>query len=214
MSSKKRSKRVDAPLPPLSDGSFDWRYAGECDPSRVHATVHEMMRDRGYSEPEPPNVGHVDDALCAFRALRDDRPLYAWAIRRGVKMGIKQLREVQEVSEQSGGASGADVVIISEMEATPAAGNATGEAEDPAPELFLLKAVYFNRTRHEMQPRFRRLTDAEAGEVADKYMVAEDAWAIMRRSDPVARYFGWPAGTVVECTRRFSNTVYYRKVAP
>jgi DNA-directed RNA polymerase I, II, and III subunit RPABC1 len=69
-------------------------------------------------------------------------------------------------------------------------------------EIFERKEVMINITEHVLVPKHRPLSLEEKKELLDRYKVKDSQLPRILRDDPVVRYLGVDAGTVLEITRR------------
>lgn len=81
-------------------------------------------------------------------------------------------------------------------------------------EKFAEAELLFNITTHELVPQHRALNEDEKSEVLNLYGKSESFPTILI-SDPVARYYGWTRGQMIEIKRRSETAgsyTFYRKV--
>jgi len=69
-------------------------------------------------------------------------------------------------------------------------------------ELFFEKDLYRNITQHCFYAPHRALTDVEEAAILKKYKCEKTNFPILLKSDPVARYFHWKVGTMVQTETR------------
>ena len=85
-------------------------------------------------------------------------------------------------------------------------------------ELFHEEELFRNKTKHALYAPHRGLSPEEEAKMLKKFRVAKDRLPTIRRlDDPIARYFGWEVGTVVEIRVQPAGSqepfIYYRVVA-
>ena len=74
-------------------------------------------------------------------------------------------------------------------------------------ELFLEENLQFNITKHELQPRFERLSTSEATEFKKHWMKYET----MKLNDPIARFYNYVKGDVIRVIRK-NGLISYRMI--
>jgi DNA-directed RNA polymerase subunit H (RpoH/RPB5) len=84
-------------------------------------------------------------------------------------------------------------------------------------ELFYEQELYRNKTRHALYVPHRALNDDEEQAILKLYRCKKENFPLIRRrSDPIARYFGWAVGRIVEISHRPGGSQepfkYYRVV--
>jgi DNA-directed RNA polymerase subunit H (RpoH/RPB5) len=86
--------------------------------------------------------------------------------------------------------------------------------QDDDVEIFKCSELMFNVSRHSMVPQAAVVTDVPA--LLTKYNTTLCKLPCIYNTDPLARYWGWPVGTVLQMTRELlgSTQVYYRLVIP
>lgn len=75
-------------------------------------------------------------------------------------------------------------------------------------ELFAEKDLQYNITKHRYQPKFDPLTMEEALELKKTY---GNSFPIMRKDDPIAKFYNYQKGDIIRITRN-SGYVSYRVV--
>ena len=77
-------------------------------------------------------------------------------------------------------------------------------------ELFAEEDLQYNITKHYLQPVFEKLPPIEAEEFKKKYGLK---FGVMRRDDPIARFYDYNRGDVIRVTRGKTNKfITYRLV--
>jgi DNA-directed RNA polymerase I, II, and III subunit RPABC1 len=72
-------------------------------------------------------------------------------------------------------------------------------------ELFAEEDLQYNITKHRFQPIFERLTEEEANEFKKKYGLN---FAIMRKEDPIAKFYNYQRGDIIKITRKNGYVTY------
>lgn len=70
-------------------------------------------------------------------------------------------------------------------------------------ELFHISEVQFNPTKHQFVPKHLKIPKTGHSEI-DKY-------PILKRTDPIAKFYGFKIGDLIQITRK-DGTIYYRVV--
>jgi DNA-directed RNA polymerase subunit H (RpoH/RPB5) len=127
------------------------------------------------------------------------------------KVGIKALRAIAEARPDGG------TVCVVSVEGPTA--YTRREAKDAGRDVqFLLyRQLYNDLSSHSMVPAHRRLPAHEQAEVAKRYNITDPSqWPRLLLRDPVAVFYDFSIGDVVEVTRRGTgmqgSTKYYRRV--
>jgi DNA-directed RNA polymerase I, II, and III subunit RPABC1 len=66
-------------------------------------------------------------------------------------------------------------------------------------ELFSEEELTINITKHVLQPTFERLSEDKAKEFKKKYGIK---FAILLKSDPISKFYGYEIGDVIKITRK------------
>ena len=161
---------------------------------RVVTTCFQMLVDRAHS-----NVRRAPSALDAIEQGRpvveaDGAEVY---VSPEDRVSVKALRQLVERSPDG------EKVVVSTGGPTPFA-----RKEMRSIQFFSARELYVNLTRHSLVPAHERVDSPPDGvEVANL--------PLMLPTDPLVRYYAWPAHTVVRFERTFHGhepTTYYRAV--
>lgn len=129
-----------------------------------------------------------------------------------LSLGVKTVAALAEVVEQR---RLAHVVLVSDQKWTHPARMQLLHLSPFSVEHFDCLSLSIVVPRHALVPPHRALSASEAAEVNARYRCG---WSkINPDTDPVARYYAWPAGTLVEVTfasRTNGLTTEYKIVAP
>jgi len=82
-------------------------------------------------------------------------------------------------------------------------------------QMYLLKELLYNPSKHQLVPLHERMDDTEINELLDKYMLKNrNQLPVILRSDVMARYLGLKPGEVVRITRynETSGKYFYYRV--
>jgi DNA-directed RNA polymerase subunit H (RpoH/RPB5) len=188
--------------------------------SHVLPALHTMIVTRGYQivssealRQMPPYVvhGHMIDAsvTIAMNSAGDILGCFAPTI---VKIGIGHARKIimtiRAWSIQS-------IIMVLHQPLTPVARTELASVRE--------NMVFYNETElsknavwHQGSPKQRALTPAERSAFLLRYKLTPDQLPVMYKTDVVAKYYGWPTGTLVQCIRSFGGStephVYMRVV--
>ena len=179
-----RGIRVAVPLVMWSD----WR--GEV------AVLQEMLTDRRCTALR--NIGHGTDPLlvCSCRSAKGELCLAYFT--QETKVGVKTLRAVRSECKAAGGAH---LILVAPEGLTHFASRELAVEDGLHVEIFRKDELSFNVTKHRLVPPHRLLSAAERRQVLASLGCKPSALPKLRASDPVARYYGWPAGSVVRIDR-------------
>jgi DNA-directed RNA polymerase subunit H (RpoH/RPB5) len=81
-------------------------------------------------------------------------------------------------------------------------------------QYFKVEELLFNPTKHELVPPHRKLSNDEAKNIMDKYMIkSKGQMPLIQHTDVIAKWIGLKQGDLVEITRYNENSgeyYYYR----
>ena len=160
------------------------------------AVLQQMLTDRRYTALR--SIGHGTDPLlvCSCRNLKGEACLvYAT---QEVKVGVKTLRRVRVESKATGAAH---LILLTREGLTHFATRELQVDVGLVTEIFRKEELSFNVTQHRLVPPHRLLTAAERRRVLAVLESKAGALPKLRASDPVARYYGWTAGSVIRIDR-------------
>lgn len=186
---------------------------------RVYAICVTMLRARGYVAVEGSAVEMLDRMTAGepvMRGRESDRgrpDLVVYFHCTDTRVGIQTVRDIESAAEGSGG-DPAEVLIVSLEGPTSFTRRDVGDRV----QFMCYRHLMYDLSRHCMVPPHRLLSAAEAASATDRFEVREPAhWPQLPFSDPVAQYYGFKHGDLVEILRHGAGTnglsVYYRMVA-
>ena len=189
---------------------------------RVYRTIHQMLRDRGYSVPEAAlsislsdftstfaSAGIVADRsalnLTISHALNGERLFVFFP--EDLSLGIKPIRQYLEKMNEQGVYR---AIIVYKGTLTPSASKVM---QSMAPK-YLLEAfsqdqLVVNITEHVLVPQHIPIGDEEKKALLQKYHLKETQLPKILLSDPVARYYGLRRGQVVKIIRNSETAGRY-----
>lgn len=178
--------------------------------SRYVTVCHEMLQARGYVVDNTS----VDDCL---RRVQQSEPMLFGSKPCGAtivvftdieeRTGIKKVRQLLEAHATSA------FICVSIDGPTPFTRREFINVDEI--QFFHLKELIHNVTKHELNPTFTALDDQQQKQVADQYCMKDSDWIQISFSDPIAKYYNWPVGTIVKVERRGlsqDSSIVYRKV--
>ncbi|KAJ3190363.1 DNA-directed RNA polymerases II 24 kDa polypeptide (RNA polymerase II subunit 5) [Gaertneriomyces sp. JEL0708] len=183
---------------------------------RVWKTVHELVKDRGYSVSDRELELSLDEFKAthirgdvvdrqnltflvagATEELKDQSLLVFFTEDESV--GIKPIRKIAErmVSQNIFRA-----IIIYQKNMTPSANKVIQEmAPKYIMDLFQESELLVNITKHSLVPPHEVLSDAEKKTLLERYRLKESQLPRIHPTDPIARYYGLKRGQVVRIIR-------------
>lgn len=195
------------------------------------ATLREMLHDRGYRDVPEFNTQEIErtlrpldlaDSVKAQRIMNsysftvtnafDEELSVYWLCGKIGKNSETLDRVRQKLSQKERPHT---LLFVKFENCTISAPAKKDLATIPATiEYFDSAEILFNLTKHESQPKFKVLTQAEAEEVKRKYGASGDKFPKMRWDDPIRRYYGMNVDDIIQI-KRFSENgreISYRVV--
>ena len=174
---------------------------------RAFATLREMLEDRGFGCASLESVSDLqlrelvlrspvfslDLDLTTERGEGDDANVHF-----RILFHLLPKIKVADVARRFHGSDNNIMVVRDKM--TPSSQKGL---KDVPHELFELRELQYNVTRHSLVPRHDIVTDGgeEAGILRDHGLKAKTQLPLISRADPVARYLGLRPGQLVRVTR-------------
>lgn len=171
---------------------------------RIVTTCTEMLRDRGCTDVEAPADWRLeaDPPQPAVHGTTPAGRRTAVYLYPEERVSVKWLRQVLEAE-----AGGTALVVVSPDGPTPFARKECDVQGHPV-QFLSAREVCVNVTKHHLVPRHAIVAAPPPG-------VEPHHLPKLPESDPVARYYHWPVGTIVRVERRFGGheaTPYFRIV--
>ena len=180
--------------------------------ARAAAVVKEMLHDRGLELGELATIGDSEirrlaETLDFFHLRAGDRDV-VFVTR---KLKTQDLQKAASALDEAR----RDRAILVVTEKPASFHRATVEAYyGKEAEIFSLRELQFNVSRHALVPPHKKLSDAEVREVLRTYMLTDKkALPSILSSDPMAKYTGARPGDVLRIERpspTAGRTVFYR----
>lgn len=187
----------------------------------LHVTEMLQMRGDDTSEFEEhgdavPRPRYYTDPTRII--LNTDKTTVFFALSKEVlKELLKEFKEVEDFEEEYKTKN--FIIVVMELPSsttmnTLLARDKTLQQNGGMLQVFTLKELLYNPSKHVLVPEHKKLTEEEAKEVLDKYMIKSKAQLPqIHRTDVMARWLGLRHGDVVRITR-FNPTsgeyYYYR----
>lgn len=187
----------------------------------LHLTEMLQMRGEDTSEFEEhgdavPRPRYYTDPTRII--LNTDKTTVFFALSKEVlKELLKEFKEVEDFEEEYKTKN--FIIVVMELPSsttmnTLLARDKTLQQNGGMLQVFTLKELLYNPSKHVLVPEHKKLTDEEAKEVLEKYMIKSKAQLPqIHRTDIMARWLGLRHGDVVRITR-FNPTsgeyYYYR----
>jgi len=182
---------------------------------RMVKTTLEMLKDRGYRVDEELMNSEFDDFILTYGSPIDLSKLNKDLIYENeanekimvfYELKSKITKElILEISRQIQNNSLKRFILVVHKSLHSASSmkriNQFNAKKDSLIEVFTHQQLLFNITRHILVPKHVPLTPEQKAEVLATYKITEDKIPVMFVTDPVAKYFGVKAGTVMEITR-------------
>ncbi len=172
-----------------------------------------MLRDRGCSGLRPVGSGRDPLLLCSCRDERGATMLVY--VTEEPKVGVKTVRRLREEAQR---ASATHLLLLCPEGLTPFAAKELKEADGESEvEVFRKAELAYCVARHSLVPPHVPLNAAERRELLARLACKPGALPKLKESDPVARHYRFPPGTVVRVDRRIGTLEcepYYRVVVP
>lgn len=173
--------------------------------------LEQMLQDRSYTEIRPIGTG-VDPALVF--SCQDCKGLLLSYVTNETKVGVKSLRKLREECRRNGSKH---LILLCPDGLTPFATKEIDllDKDELDIEVFRKYELSFCVMRHCLVPPHTALSPAEKKELLATLGSNASCLPKIKQTDPVAKYYHYPLGTVV-CIRRHIGTLeeetYYRLV--
>jgi DNA-directed RNA polymerase subunit H (RpoH/RPB5) len=186
----------------LSSSSF---YSGAMDMrswARQIGVIEQMLLDRGCTELKAVGTGVDPVLLCTCRDER--REPMAVFLTDEPKVGVKSVRKLREDAQRAGTKH---ILFGCPDGLTPFATKELKEDDgsEVVVEVFRKAELAFCLARHTLVPPHQLLSGQERKELLAHLGCKASALPKLKESDPVARYFRFPTGSVVRIDRRIGN---------
>lgn len=162
--------------------------------TKAQEIAKEMILQRGYMivEDEPGRIlATVPEGYQIAVFLSDN-----------AKISVNDMKEFVSIMNE---AQIEHVIIVYKEDVTTQARQFIEKQEKYIMELFAQEDLQYNITKHVLQPTFEKLLNAEALELKQKFGLK---FAIMKREDPIAKFYFYQKGDVIKITRTGGYITY------
>lgn len=150
-------------------------------------------------------------SILGFTHNRTETVELVFVLRKQIKPIVSVLRLLQTVASKN---ESSHNIVVSETKPTYSASKLL---EDSGIEHFVYTDLLFPVILHSMVPPHRLMTEGETVEKLRSIGVRREQLPRIKRSDPVAKFYNFPAGAVIEIHRRNGlqqRSLFYRLVSP
>lgn len=175
----------------------------------VRGNVIDMLRDRGYEMDDNPNK---EEFSVMYRNneydILNDKVL-VYFIKDSKNVSKKDLETIV-----SKGVNYDKIIIISKEKCTPSVEKELMSQQYSHVELFIYQNLLMNISKHIYQPKFRVLSNEEVEEFLKSNKLKKTELPIIKKSDPIARYYGLRGGQVIKIIRQSPSAgegIFYRR---
>lgn len=198
-------------------------YGGGYDIDIVRTHIREMLEVRG------DDVSYIEehgDAVARpryyteFIELNTDKTTVMFALTKEVLKDVaKEFKEIDDVAEIVEKYNNTPNFIIVVIDPPSSASNNLFIAKDKELgaiggmlQLFQLRELMYNPSKHELVPKHEKLSEADAKNIMETYMIkSKTQMPLIHRTDVMARWLGLRHGDIVKITRynETSGEYYY-----
>jgi DNA-directed RNA polymerase subunit H (RpoH/RPB5) len=165
---------------------------------RAHNICLEMLKQRNYEI-----IGVEDDKIFA---LKPDQQQMIVFFSDTLKFNIKNVKVYIALMDELEIFHG---IIVYKEGITSFTKKAIEQTADIKLELFAEEDLQYNITKHRFQPKFEKLSVEETESMKTHYDALK--FPIMRKTDPICRFYNYERGDIIKITRS-SGFVAYRIV--
>jgi DNA-directed RNA polymerase subunit H (RpoH/RPB5) len=168
--------------------------------SPSYQTCLEMLQQRGYE------ITEKDDSTRILAIKPDGNPMVVF-FTDVPKFNVKNVQVYISVMNDM------DIfhaIIVYKDSVTSFTRKAVSKSLEMKLELFAEEDLQYNITKHRLQPSFEKLPSDEAEKFKQKY---GNKFGVIKKDDPIARFYGYDRGDVIRVTRgKVNKFVTYRLV--
>jgi len=181
----------------------------------------EMLEDRGYEINNSLKISqfeftqNFENNNIDFIVSKKDKKIFIHHHLDTKALSKKDLEILSKQIEEDLPDENVSIILIMEDKPTPAIYKEIEQSTFGKVELFLTHQLYVNISHHEMNSKFRVLSEEEVNEITKKLNTPKNKFPQILSTDPMSRYYGVEPGQVFEITRKSHNTgesVIYRTV--
>lgn len=177
---------------------------------RVKATIVTMMAKRDPLARLAATTEQEHYTALGFSRSGSKDVQIVFVLRESVKPIVAVLRLLKAVAEKN---KSTHNVVVSKMKPTYSASNLL---KDTHMEHFVYTELLFPVVDHCLVPPHRLMDDREADAKLSELGVRRDQLPRLRKSDPVARFYNFPEGAMIEihrCNGLQQRSLFYRLVS-
>lgn len=183
----------------------------------VYKTLHEMLNDRKYkikynnfTDEEMLNLYNTEN--CKVECLSGDRKLLAviYDSENYQKISLDNIKKIintHDLIENKNKIT--NFILIINTKLTYRGEKEIYQLKNIDSEIFYFDDLHYNIMNHELQPKFKLLTDKECEKVKNTYK--KTRLPFIKSTDKVTKYFNAKLGDVFEIYRN-DGSIYYRTV--
>jgi DNA-directed RNA polymerase subunit H (RpoH/RPB5) len=183
--------------------------------SREIVVLERMLLDRGCQQLQLLATGEEPVLLCSLIDEGGNK-MHVY-ISNQLKVGVKMLRKLRDEAERH---EVGHVLLACPSGLTPFAlkihKEASESTDNPVMEVFKKQELGFCVPYHCLVPKHTALSSVEKKKVLDYLKCRTSSLPKLKESDPVAKYYRYPVGTVVKIERYIGGTegdIYFRVVS-
>lgn len=164
----------------------------------IKKNIYEMLVDRNYT-----NIIELEDDYIIFICNNKDNKVVV--LNNETKIGINDLKKIQlKVKNMNIN----HVIVITENDITSKAKKSLDK--EIKFEFFLYQNLYFNITKHILQPKFKIISEEQVKQIIKTLNCSLNNFPKISINDPISKYYGAELKNVFEIKRK--DEIYYRLV--
>ena len=164
---------------------------------RAFKTCLEIFNQRGYEV--------IDQETDRIIGLKQDGSQVAVFFVKGVSFNTESIQNYISIMNDIGVQHS---MIVYESTLTPYANKIINSTSDISIELFTMKELQINITKHILVPKHERLSEGDSRDFKKKWGIK---LPVLLKTDPIRRFYGYDRGDIIKVTRK-NGYVSYRIV--
>jgi DNA-directed RNA polymerase subunit H (RpoH/RPB5) len=164
----------------------------------VMKTIGELMQTRGFKIDTSMLLPKFKTADCIFATNTKEHILMI--LYANVKVSIQLSREIDQCITNN--TKIRQLVIVTSEGITPIAKKLLMITKSCNVQFFHFMELIVNYTKHKLVPFHKKLEDKEIQEKFKKYNLTKQQLATMDRTDPIVKFYGWKAGSIIQCIKK------------
>ena len=173
---------------------------------QARKTIIEMLTDRGYTVPPECHCDKITDFKNLYTnkncdiLVTEPKDCYVKFILHH-KIRPNALREIVSQLIENQLTKGGDLIIVTRNKPNSTLQKVAKAFK--AVQIFWVKNLVINITKHKLNPIFTVIPESEVEELIKGYnLTSKFQLPLMLKDDPISRYFGFKTGTVCRVMRR------------